>query len=228
MNRAAHREGQRKSSQSRQGLLWGSLGISFFFILFRGYVRFNVFRRFFLDDGLVLLAWILILVSAAIWQSMVDDLYLIYAVTVGALQPPTDLLEILDRYTHQTIAVSMLNLLGLWSVKAALLTLFYKLGHNVRGHNVLWWSAAIATFIGLAISIGVQNWKCIAGSQSEALGTSRPPRSPSVYLQGFQRDVRLKLTGISSIIPSDCKLLATSSQTPLVRTVATLKTSPLC
>ncbi|KAL8980505.1 MAG: hypothetical protein Q9205_004430 [Flavoplaca limonia] len=70
---------------------------------------------------------------------------------------------------HRTIAVSMLNLLGLWSVKAALLTFFYKLGHNVRGHKVLWWSAAIATFIGLAISIGVQNWKCIAGSQSEAL-----------------------------------------------------------
>ncbi|KAL8879035.1 MAG: hypothetical protein Q9198_003275 [Flavoplaca austrocitrina] len=97
---------------------------------------------------------------------MVDDLYLIYAVTVGAVQPPTDLLEILDRYTHRTIVVSMLNLLGLWSVKAALLTFFYKLGHNVRGHKVLWWSAAIATFIGLAISIGVQNWKCIAGSQT--------------------------------------------------------------
>ncbi|KAL8770310.1 MAG: hypothetical protein Q9209_003946 [Squamulea sp. 1 TL-2023] len=151
------------------GLLWGSLWVSFLFVLFRAYVRFTVFRRFFADDGMVLLAWILILIGAALWQNMIDDLYLIYAVSVGAVQPPNNLLAILDQYTHQTIAVTMLNLFSLWSVKAALLTLFFKLGHNVRGHKIIWWIAAGATVIGLAISIGVQNWQCITGSQMEAI-----------------------------------------------------------
>ncbi|KAL8855130.1 MAG: hypothetical protein Q9221_000036 [Calogaya cf. arnoldii] len=63
----------------------------------------------------------------------------------------------------------MLNLFSLWSVKAALLAFFFKLGHNVRGHKIFWWAAAVATGVGLAISVGVQNWKCITGSQTEAL-----------------------------------------------------------
>ena len=119
---------------------------------------------------MVLLAWILILISAALWQDMVDYLYLIFAVTVGAVQPPADLMNVVNQYTHRTVAVSFLNLFSLWSTKTSFLIFFYKLGNNARGHHVVWWTATIACFIGLAISIGVQNYKCIIGPPAEALG----------------------------------------------------------
>ena len=153
-----------------KGLVWGSLWVSFASLLGRAYIRWTVFRRFYADDGLLLLAWVLILISAALWQNMVDYLYLIYAVTIGAEQPPADLMNVVNQYTHRTVAVSFLNLFSLWSTKTSFLIFFYKLGKKTRGHNIIWWAAAIACFIGLAISIGVQNYKCIIGSPAEALG----------------------------------------------------------
>ena len=155
---------------SVKGLVWGSLWVSFAFLLGRAYTRWTVFRRFFADDGMILLAWILILINAALWQSMVDNLYLIYAVTVGAVQPPADLMSVLNQYMHRTVAVTFLNLFSLWSTKTSFLIFLYRMGNNVRGHNIFWWTAAIACVIGLAISIGVQNYKCIIGSPAAALG----------------------------------------------------------
>ncbi|KAL8707945.1 MAG: hypothetical protein Q9220_007088 [cf. Caloplaca sp. 1 TL-2023] len=176
------------SKSSFLGLIWGSLGVSFVFLLIRGYVRLTVFRRFFADDGMILLAWILIVISASIWQSMVDDLYLLYAITVGAIQPPANTLDIFARYSKRTVAVTMLNLFSLWSVKVSLLTLFYKLGQNVRGHKIIWWTAAVASFIGLAASIGVQNYKCIMGTPAEASAKCGTP----AYGNFIYRSLRLQ------------------------------------
>lgn len=154
------------------GLVWGSLGVSAIFLFFRAYVRLKVFRRFFIDDGFLLLAWILLLTSAALWQSMIDDLYLIFGVTVGTVQPPADILDILFAYFHRTVAVSLLNIFSLWSIKASFLVFFHKLGNKVRGHNIIWWTAVVACFTGFAISIGVQNYKCITGPQEKAIGAT--------------------------------------------------------
>ena len=165
------------SKSSFLGLIWGGLGVSLLFLLLRAYVRLTCFRRFFIDDGLLLLAWILLLTSVSLWQSMIDDLYLIYGVTVGTIQPPANFLNILDSYFHRTFAVSLLNIFSLWMIKASFLAFFYKLGYKVQGHQAIWWTASIASFIGFAISIGVQNYKCVIGSQAQALGRISKPSS---------------------------------------------------
>ena len=149
---------------SVKGLVWGSLWVSFAFLLGRVYTRWTVFRRFFADDGMILLAWILILINAVLWQSMVDNLYLIFAVTIGAVQPPADLKSVMNQYTHRAASVTFLILFSLWSTKTSFLIFFYRMGNNVRGHKINWWMAVIACVIGLIISIGVQNYKCIIGS----------------------------------------------------------------
>lgn len=133
-------------------------------------MRLSVFKRFYTDDGLLLLAWILLLTSVSLWQSMIDDLYLIFGVTVGMVPPPPNMLDIVWRYFRRTFAVSLLNLFSLWSIKASFLAFFYKLGNKVKGHKTVWWMAAVAWFIGLALSVGVQNYKCNIGSREEAIG----------------------------------------------------------
>lgn len=110
---------------------------------------------------MIMLAWTLLLVNAGIWQGMVDYLYLIYAVTTGALKPPADLLSILDKYLRRSFAVTFLNLCSLWAVKTSFLIFFSKLGHNVRGHKLVWRAAVVACIIGFGISIGVQNYRCL-------------------------------------------------------------------
>ncbi|KAL9016568.1 MAG: hypothetical protein Q9185_006105 [Variospora sp. 1 TL-2023] len=151
------------------GLVWGGLAVSAAFLLFRAYVRLSVFKRFFTDDGLLLLAWILLLTSASLWQSMIDDLYLIFGVTVGMVPPPTNMLDIVWRYFRRTFAVSLLNVFSLWSIKASFLAFFYYSGNQDTGHKKIWWTATVAWFVGLAISVGVQNYKCNIGTREEAI-----------------------------------------------------------
>ena len=103
-----------------------------------------------------MLAWLLLLLCAALWQSVID-------VTTGAVQAPADILPILDIYVHRLAAISFLSICSLWLIKASFLSFFYKLGNNVQGHKVFWWTAMVASSTGLAITIGVQNYKCIIG-----------------------------------------------------------------
>ncbi|KAL8639241.1 MAG: hypothetical protein Q9228_003704 [Teloschistes exilis] len=172
------------------GLIWAFPALSLLFLAFRGYVRLRVFRRFFFDDGFLLLAWILLITNAGIWQNTVDDLYLIYGVTIGAVQPPADLLDILTEYSQRTVAISVLNVFSLWSIKTSFLLFFHQLGNNVKGQRIIWWTAAVACFIGFAISIGVQNYKCVMGSAAEALVMAVPIK----LLWTAQISARLKLS----------------------------------
>ncbi|KAL8934197.1 MAG: hypothetical protein Q9216_006027 [Gyalolechia sp. 2 TL-2023] len=170
------------------GLVWGSTGVSAIFLLFRACVRLIVFRRFFADDGLLLLGWIVLLVSTALWQSMIDDLYLIFSIAIGAIEPPADFLSILWRYFRRTFAVTLLNIFCLWFIKASFLAFFYKLGHHVRGQKIVWWTAAVAWFIGLALSVGVANYKCVIGSPEEAIAAC----STKSYGEFIYRALRLQ------------------------------------
>ncbi|KAI4131517.1 MAG: hypothetical protein LQ341_006357 [Variospora aurantia] len=100
---------------------------------------------------------------------MIDDLYLIFGVTVGMVPPPTNTLDIVWRYFRRTFAVSLLNVFCLWSIKASFLAFFYNSGNQDKGHKTIWWTATVAWFIGLAISVGVQNYKCNIGTREEAI-----------------------------------------------------------
>ena len=130
----------------------------------------KVFRQIFLDDVMIFLAWVLVLVNACIWLSIIDYLYLIYKVSVGAVQPPADILSVLERYIHRSFAVTIISLCSLWAVKASFLIFFHKLGHNVRGIKAIWWAAVVACIIGFIISIGVQNYECVGGPVAETAG----------------------------------------------------------
>lgn len=118
---------------------------------------------------MVLLAWTLLLVYAVLWQVDVDYLHLTYAVDIGATKPPADFLSILDKYLKRTLALRILNICSLWAVKTSFL-IFFKLGHNVRGHRLLWWAAVAACIIGFAISIGMPDYQCVPGSISDVIG----------------------------------------------------------
>ncbi|ERF71135.1 hypothetical protein EPUS_08930 [Endocarpon pusillum Z07020] len=146
------------------GIVWGSSMVSFLFVIFRGYCRIKRFRRLFLDDALVLLAWILLFITAVIWQTRVYIIYYVWDISVGAISPPpADLWEKIDKQVHQGIAVTILTLVSLWCVKFALLALFKKMGRKVRRQRVLWWIVFLFTVATLAVSIGVQAYGCVFG-----------------------------------------------------------------
>lgn len=58
-------------------VLWTGVAVSFCFPAFRGYVRLKVLDRLFLDDILVLMAWLISLVDVILYQVMMPTMYLI-------------------------------------------------------------------------------------------------------------------------------------------------------
>ena len=124
-------------------------------------MRWTVFRRFFPDDALVMLAYIFLFAGVILWQVNLHLLYEVFGVITGAVSPPpANFLEIFGTYIHTAFASLWLVLLGLWSVKFSFLLFFKKLGKNVKGQKLLWWCVFVATCVGLIISIGLQDYKC--------------------------------------------------------------------
>ena len=145
--------------------------MSFLFVFFRGYLRWKAFRKFFADDALVLLAWLLLFITAIIWQKRVYIIYYVWNISDGAIfPPPADIFEKVDLEVHQGLAVTILNFVSLWCIKFAFLLLFKKLGRNVKGQDILWWSVLLFTVATLAISIGVQAYGCVFGNIKEISG----------------------------------------------------------
>ena len=145
---------------SRQALtvvLWTGVAVSLFFLAFRGYVRLRVFHRLFLDDVLVLVAWLMFLANVILLQIMLPTLYLIYDL-------PEDFPAKLDFFLHAYMAASFAFWCSLWSIKASFLVFFRKLGHKVARQNILWWSALSITVIGFVVNFAIWYYKCSVGN----------------------------------------------------------------
>lgn len=130
------------SREALTAVLWTGVAVSFCFLAFRGYVRLKVFRRLFLDDILVLTAWLIFLASVILYQVMLPAVYLIIEVyeavdTEGLAAIPQDLPPKLDFLVHAYMASIFAFWCCLWAVKASFLAFFRKLGHNVARQNIL-------------------------------------------------------------------------------------------
>ncbi|PYH79595.1 hypothetical protein BO82DRAFT_385086 [Aspergillus uvarum CBS 121591] len=144
--------------------LWTFTALSCCSIIFRLYVRLLTYRRLFLDDALVVLAWAMMLATTVMWQVEGPALYHYSPVFSGKTLPT---LEFLDAYTHlQGYLVAWLVLFysGLWLVKLSFLTFFYTLGTKIRSHRVWWWIVFGITIAWWIICIGIIDYRCTINS----------------------------------------------------------------
>ena len=134
-------------------------------------MRIHVFKRLYIDDVLVILAWLVLLANTAVFQSQAADFWHFWDISTGAA-----LLELssFDRYYGAFARSSLTNILlsglGIWCIKFAFLAFFRRLGQNVRHQRVLWWVAFGVTVACLGVYMGVPTWHCFA---SNTLQTAR-------------------------------------------------------
>ena len=157
------------SREALMAIMWAGVSISFCLLAFRGYVRLKVFRRFFLDDILVLSAWLIFLAHVILNQIVLPTLYLVVAVNEAADKGeltvlPEGFQAKVEFLFHTFMANSFAFWCCLWAIKASFLGFFRKLGHNVARQNVLWWCALSATVIGFVITIAIWDYKCFIGN----------------------------------------------------------------
>ncbi|PYI05541.1 hypothetical protein BO78DRAFT_398059 [Aspergillus sclerotiicarbonarius CBS 121057] len=145
------------------GLLWAFTWTSFLFILFRVVVRYGSFRRLYLDDAFVLLAWAIMLTTAIIWQIEGQVLYEIYAMSAGKQPYTPDILPKFNNFMRFIAPLTILFYSGLWCVKFSFLAFFSRLGSKIKSHQI-WWGVVL--FVTVAVwmaSVADMDYRCSLG-----------------------------------------------------------------
>lgn len=159
--------------------MWSGVAISLSFLAFRIFVRIKSFGKIYSDDVLALVAWLMFLASAIIWQSQQTALYGQYSNFSGTGVPTPEQLAAESTFLHAEAVIDFMYFTSLWIVKLSFLFLFRRLGQNVRGQKIWWWCVAGFTVATWAACIGGISWNCLLRSLDYTFGkeVSSPHRS---------------------------------------------------
>ena len=148
-----------------QGVAWGGVILAGIFFVGRIYARVITFHRLYSDDFFVLVAWLMFLSSTIIWQIYKEDLYENLEVSAGLLYPPPESFpNDTEAYLKASVAVIIFFYSSLWFVKFSFLLFFRRLGHRVRGQNILWWAVTGVTVASWFASLGTLEYSCLTSS----------------------------------------------------------------
>ena len=148
-----------------QDVAWGGVALAGLFFIGRIYARVVAFRRLYSDDVLVLMALLMFLSSTIIWQIYKEHLYENLDVSSGLLfPPPKSFPSDTEAYLKASVAVIIFFYSSLWFVKFSFLVFFRRLGHRVRGQNILFWVVTGITAASWLASLGTLEYPCLTGS----------------------------------------------------------------
>ena len=153
---------------------WAQVAFTLPFLCFRYFVRLNVLKRLYVDDLLVLLAWISLLASQTILQIYVSGVYRLWAMLSSDLPPSAPILIYFQSFRRASIASSLLSHVCLWCVKLNFLFFFKRLGFHVRHQEKIWWLVLLFTMAGWVGCVGLMPWRCLAGDPQDSFGETFP------------------------------------------------------
>ncbi|KAJ5590050.1 hypothetical protein N7450_004022 [Penicillium hetheringtonii] len=145
------------------GILWALTDTSFFFVLFRVYVQISSFRRLFLDDFLVIFAWVIILSAAVIWHVEHKALYELYAISSGTKPFDFGFLPRFNEFMRLLAPLQILFYSSLWCVKFSFLVFFYRLCSRIKAFRIWWYVVLFCTAAVYIASVGDIEYKCSFG-----------------------------------------------------------------
>ena len=150
--------------------MWGGTAIATCFIIFRLYARLKGFKKLFVDDYLVIVAWIFMLTVVCIWQTQLPALYTQYKWSGGTIVPTPDILATEQTLLRSEVPSVMFSYFSLWTIKLSFLFFFRRLSEGVQGQKAWWWFVFTITLATLATAIGVMEWGCSLGSLEYIFG----------------------------------------------------------
>ena len=152
-----------------QGTLWAGVAVSLCFLLFRFYVRLKIFRCLHTEDPFVLIAWLINLANAVVWQNNASDLYTVIEVVDGQkIMPSPQFVSSVKSGLRSLFVSYLLYYTALWSVKLSFLFFFRHLGNSIRRQRILWYCVFVFTSATYVTCVGTINYKCLV--QSTVLG----------------------------------------------------------
>lgn len=116
-----------------------------------------------MDDGLAIFAWTLVLVTAALWQWIADDMYYVLEISAGVTTPGADFFPGLISFARVQFAVEFFFHTTLFAVKLSFLFFFRRLGQRVQGQKNIWWLVLFFSVVSYAVSVGDIQYTCELG-----------------------------------------------------------------
>ncbi|KAI0000714.1 hypothetical protein F4779DRAFT_604521 [Xylariaceae sp. FL0662B] len=143
------------------GVVWA--GFALCGIAFTGRVTIRVvcFRRFFLEDYLMLVSLLILLTTVILAQLLLQYIYNMEAVGNGVMPPPPTFLNDTSKALRGFAFLMLLNYIGIWLIKLNFLLFFRRLGNRITKYRIAWWIVLLFNVGAGATAIGLIDFKCL-------------------------------------------------------------------
>ncbi|KAK4196116.1 hypothetical protein QBC40DRAFT_314240 [Triangularia verruculosa] len=147
--------------QAFNGTIWAFTGLTLITLAIRLYTRWRTFRKLYWDDGLVIIAWLIVFINSVVWATQWWNMYAIVWWGAG-LQPYPPELDDIKRWMDSMLAMQLLIFTCLTCVKVALLLFFRRLygRSETKRQKQYWWFSLISTLVVYVISMATPQFKC--------------------------------------------------------------------
>ncbi|KUL91762.1 hypothetical protein ZTR_01174 [Talaromyces verruculosus] len=146
------------------GFLWAGFAIASIFIAGRLYARSRTSRRLYLDDFFISFAYILLLISAALWQWGAKDMYYILNANAGLVEIGPDFVARMRRFLLVSFIVEIFYYTILVLFKLSLLFFFRRAGSSANTFEHFWWPILVFSICTYLVAIGDVDYHCLFGS----------------------------------------------------------------
>lgn len=111
-----------------------------------------------------MIAYILLLVTAGLWQWAAKDMYYVLNANAGLVQIGPDFTKRMHRFLVVSFIVEIFFYTILIMFKLSLLFFFKRLGSNADRFNYFWWPTLVFSICTYLVAIGDVDYNCIFGS----------------------------------------------------------------
>ncbi|KID97563.1 hypothetical protein MAJ_06435, partial [Metarhizium majus ARSEF 297] len=143
------------------GFLWAGVAIATIFIASRLYARSRTSRRLYLDDLFISFAYVLVVVTAALWQWGAKDMYYILNANAGLVQVGPDFVTRMRRFLLVSFIAEMFFYTILMLFKLSLLFFVKRLGSSVDRFKYFWWPTLVFSMCTYLVAVGDIDYKCL-------------------------------------------------------------------
>ena len=106
-------------------------------------------------------AWVLLLITAVLWQTQVEALYTQFKLLSQAILPTPEIEHKQTVYFRSLAALIVFFYTCLFAVKLSFLVFFRRLGPKVQGQRTWWWIVLVFNTAVWITLIGSMGWRCM-------------------------------------------------------------------
>ncbi|KAG9236039.1 hypothetical protein BJ875DRAFT_247990 [Amylocarpus encephaloides] len=151
---------------------WAVAALALVCLALRLAIRWRKTRNLSSDDGLIVIAWVLLVANNILWHSQLSTVYEINALNEGRLQDIGEpkLAKNVRCLMRALLGFNILSVSSLWAVKFTFLIFFRQNRNAKESRNAWWWIVTTLTVATYIVCIVDFDWKCSLGSIAKITG----------------------------------------------------------